>query len=255
MLIAYSLFFVALCLLVGRDSTAKSVVSLSFNIIIMACIVFAIYFGMEEYTATIIGCIAILINSLFYQNGYNVKTKAAFVSVIIILIFMTIMSYVFVRDGNWQGFPRGEYAIRASNGYGTDVDVSMSKLMVCTMMIAVMGAITDTALAITSPLYEVWNRYEDKAAVTAEMLYKSGVSIGRDILSSTINTLVFIFLGESILFFAYFKTDYTWESMINSKLLVQDLGLILISAIGCILVIPTAAIIASKLYISYKQGK
>ena len=69
--------------------------------------------------------------------------------------------------------------------------------------------------------------------------------MGKEIIGTTVNTLVFAYLGESLMLFAYLeKNGYSPEMMLNSKVLFQNIAVMLlgITALsfersgGCLLV-------------------
>jgi uncharacterized membrane protein len=107
------------------------------------------------------------------------------------------------------------------------------------------GAIIDTGLAVTSALYEV---HQNNPDLSKEKLFQSGIGIGKDILSSTVNTLFFIYIAEYLTLFIQFINDYTFLEMINSKQFCQEFIAIALSGIGCILIIPVASVLAAWFY-------
>ncbi|MBQ8998209.1 MAG: YibE/F family protein, partial [Clostridium sp.] len=105
------------------------------------------------------------------------------------------------------------------------------------------GAIMDTAMAITSSLFEF---NEVNSDITIKELIKMGFSVGRDILGTTVNTLFFATIGETMMISILFmKNNYTLESVINSKEFYQNLFSLAISNIGCLLIIPISIFICT----------
>ena len=76
-------------------------------------------------------------------------------------------------------------------------------------------------------------------------LILSGMKIGGSILSSTVNTLFFIFAGEYLILFINFSMYYSLEVMINSREFAEGIINIIISAVGCIAIIPAASCLAA----------
>ena len=108
---------------------------------------------------------------------------------------------------------------------------------------SLLGAIMDTAMAITSSLFEF---NEVKSEITIKELIKMGFNVGRDILGTTVNTLFFATIGETMMISILFmKNNYTFESVINSKEFFQNLFSLAISNIGCLLIIPISIFIGT----------
>ena len=100
------------------------------------------------------------------------------------------------------------------------------------------------SIAISSALYEVHQNNKD---LTKKELFISGMNIGKDILCTTTNTLMFAFLGDFMTLLIWFsKGNYSFFDIMNSKTFVAELIRILFSAIGCILVIPITAYITTN---------
>ena len=86
-----------------------------------------------------------------------------------------------------------------------------------------------------------------RADLKMEEVMESGIQIGREVIGTTVNTLLFAYLGESLLLFAYLKIqDYSIEIILNSKILFQNCVSMIFGAISCVIVIPIAAWLMAK---------
>ena len=238
--------FVILTITVGGDRTAKTSLTTAINGFILVVSVFAIYWGVPIILVTLVASFLVIYCTVFFQNERSVKTEAAFLSIVIVVILLMAFIFLVVYKGNLGGFPvLGEHKIRPSNGYESNFNMNMSMLQVSVILIALTGAIIDTAVAVTSGVYEV---YRNNLHLDYKQLFISGMRIGKEIISSTVNTLFFIFVGEYLVMFVNFSMFYSVETMINSKEFVQGAMTILISAIGCILIIPISSYLSGKMF-------
>lgn len=245
MLIVLVLVLIALILLIGGDRTAKSLITLGFNAVILLCTIFAINIGLNPVISTIISCIIISLITLFYQNEVNIKTKLAFFSVIIVIALLFLVIFRITYISNIQGFPLDQLSIQDSNGYSRNINRNMVYIQISVVLMVFIGAVIDTGLAVTSALYAV---HQNNPHLSKGKLFQSGVGIGRDILSSTINTLFFIYIAEYLTLFIQFVNDFTFVEMINSKQFCQEFISISLSGIGCVLIIPIAALLGAWFY-------
>ena len=116
--------------------------------------------------------------------------------------------------------------------YSTDIHINMLHVAVFVTVFSTLGAVIDTAL------YEVWTH---KNSLTAKELTSSGYQVGKEIIGTTVNTLLFAYLGGSILLFAYVQTQqYNLEIILNSKFLFQDVAIMLSGAIACLFTVPVS---------------
>lgn len=69
----------------------------------------------------------------------------------------------------------------------------MQKVMAAVVLLSTLGAVTDMALTVSTSLYEVKIHKPDMSNTE---LFQSGMQIGKSILGTTVNTLLFAYLGE-----------------------------------------------------------
>ena len=101
------------------------------------------------------------------------------------------------------------------------------------------------SLTLTVSVYEVKNHKPD---ITITEMIKSGMHIGSEVIGTTVNTLLFAYLGESLLLFSYLKMQkYSMELLLNSKILFQNCVSMFFGAIACGLVMPISAILLAKM--------
>ena len=98
---------VVLCLLVGGDRTAKTLMTLSLNAIVLVAVIWAISLGLPPMIVSIAAILIVICITIFYQNEVNDKTRVAFIAVIVIAAVMLALIAVFVYGGPLQGMSFG----------------------------------------------------------------------------------------------------------------------------------------------------
>ena len=127
--------------------------------------------------------------------------------------------------------------------FSYDVKIDFTDIAIAMILISLIGATVDSSIAISSALYEV---HENNRELTRKELFISGMNIGKDILCTTTNTLMFAFLGDFMTLLIWFQNcDYTFLQAVNAKTFAAQIIRILFSAIGCIIVIPITAYITA----------
>src|SRR5699024_8829990 len=107
------------------------------------------------------------------------------------------------------------------------------------IIMSTIGAITDVAISITSPMREIFNHHP---SISRKDLFTSGLNIGRDILGSNTNTLFFAFFGSYMGLLIWFKDmTYSVGEVVNSKVFASEMMIILCAGIGIALIIPIAS--------------
>ena len=229
--------------IIGGERGVISIIALAGNIYILLLSIMFMYYGINPILVTFIGCLIINSITLFYQSGKNAKTYAAFISVLIViaLLFLVILKLGYCSD--ISGFNEIQEKQDSMMELSTDINLNMMKIAVCVIIIGLIGAVMDTAIAVSSTLYEV---YKNNKHLSLSNLLKTGIKIGRGLLATTINTLFFAYISENLLLFDVFGTfNYSFLRIINSKAFYQGFCNIIISAIGCIIIVPINAFIIS----------
>ena len=112
------------------------------------------------------------------------------------------------------------------------------------IVLSTLGAVIDMALTVTTSVYEVKCHKPD---IKMNKLVQSGMKIGKDVIGTTVNTLLFAYLGESLLLFAYLRMqNYSIELLINSKILFQNCISMIFGAISCTMIMPVSAVLIAK---------
>lgn len=227
-----------LMIVIGGGKGARSFISLFLNfIVVMIVVLFMMDPSADPIIVTIVASAVVSCINLFFINEVNSKTITAFIATIITIIILIIFIYFVTNIAMIQGFGEEEFEeIRIFSLY---IGVDFFKIGAAVIIMSTIGAITDVAISITSPMREVFRHHPD---ISRRDLYLSGLSIGRDILGSNTNTLFFAFIGGYMALLIWFKDlKYTFGQIANSKVFGAEMITIFSAGIGIALIVPIAA--------------
>lgn len=231
-----------LMLYIDKKRGLKLFLSLIFNFIILMIIFYFIAFGLNPIVCSLIGCLIISYIILYYVNEKNIKTESSLKSIIIVLIILAVSIFLMTYASRIAGF--GYESYEEINMFSYDVKIDYTNIAIAMILISLIGATVDASIAISSALYEV---YENNKKLDKKELFTSGMNIGKDILCTTTNTLMFAFLGDFMtLLIWFYGGKYSFSEVINAKTFVAEIIRIMFSAIGCIIVIPVTAYITAR---------
>ena len=234
-----AILLLILMLAVGRDRGLQSFFTILMNMMILLGVVYAIALGFPPLPVGMLAGILLTVLILFYQNGNNLKTQVAFGAIAVIQVLLFVIGAGLCMAGHAGGY--SEMKINLGEGLFLEGNVSLSMLQVeiTVILLSLLGAVKDAAVAVTSAVYEV---HRNNPQLPASELFASGIKIGREILATTINTLFFACVGESLLLFHIIcYWGYSFSFILNSKALYQVLLYSGIAGLGCIAVIPLSA--------------
>lgn len=226
---------------VDKKRGLKLFISLIFNFLVLMIIFYFMALGFNPIICSLIGCLIISYIILYFVNGKNKKTISSMKSIIIVLLVLAILIFIMTYISRIAGF--GYESYEEINMFSYDVHIDFTNIAVSMILISLIGATVDTAIAVSSALYEV---YDNNKSLSKKELFLSGMNIGRDVLCTTSNTLLFAFLGDFMTLLIWFSQgNYSFLDIVNAKTFVAEIIRILFSAIGCVLVIPISAYITA----------
>ena len=245
MITVLMLMLLTVLFFVGRAQSEKIVVTLLLNGVILISAVVLMLMGFH---AVLIGWLCILgtsVLTLFYQNGFNLKTIAAFLALLIVVVLLSLVIwFVCVRAGLY-GLDEQSWEEDDVVMLDLHLHINMIRVTYVVIVLGLLGAAKDSAMAVAAGAYEVFQR---RPEMSWYEVFQSGMNIGRDILGVTINTLLFAVIGQSVLLIQmYFDCGYSFSQLMNSKSLVQSAMVVLTGGIGVELSIPITALVLSAL--------
>ncbi|PIC70531.1 YibE/F [Sporosarcina sp. P16b] len=249
-LVWLAVILLVLMIWVGGRSGARSFISLFFN---FGVVFFTMFFMLDSnanpIVITFIACIVIGCISLFYINEVNSKTVLAFISTMITISILLSFIVLVSQKLMIQGF--GEEEEEAIAGMSLYIGVDFVKIGASVIIMSTIGAIMDVAISIASTMHEVFKHSRN---LSKKELFKSGVSIGRDILGTDTNTLFFAFFGGYLALLIWFKDlHYSIGDIVNSKIFSSEMILILCAGLGIALVIPIASWINASFLVRTRE--
>lgn len=249
-LVLLALILFILMIWVGGRKGARSFFALFLN---FGVLLFAIFFMKnpmnDPYIVTLIACTVISYITLFFINEVNSTTKTAFLSTMITIVIVLFFIVVVAERAMIQGF--GEEEVEELSIFSLHIGVDFVKIGASVIIMSTIGAIIDTAMAIASPMREAFHHHPSSSK---KELFTFGISIGRDILGTTTNTLFFAFFGGYLALLIWFKDlSYSVGEIINSKIFSAEMITIFCAGTGVALVIPITAMITAYFLVRTRE--
>lgn len=238
-----------LMVMIGGKKGASSFAALFLNFgVLLLTIIMMNDPNMNPIILTLAACVLISCISLFIISGINIKTVTAFISTmasagVLLFFILTLADAAMI-----QGFSEEE--IEEIGAFSLFVGVDFVKIGVAMIIMSTIGAIIDLSISISSPMKEI---HYHNPGITRKELFTSGLSIGRDILGTSTNTLFFAFFGGYMALLIWFKDlSYSLGEIVNSKVFSSEMIFIGSAGIGVALAIPVTSWITA--YFLTKKG-
>ncbi|MBV7271362.1 YibE/F family protein [Clostridium sp. PL3] len=242
--IAYiTILFMLLILLIGGLKGFRSLASVIINIIIFSIIIQMFLHGFNLMLISIIASILFAILSISIVCGVNKKMISAAIATFAGTFISMLVAVAVIKLNNWNGvhFEEMEFLTHPPE-----------QIFIIEILIGTLGAIMDIAISISSSINEIYDKNPD---IEKNVLINSGREIGKDIMGTMANTLVFAYISGSIpVILLLLRNGYPISFIININLSLEIIRA-LTGSIGIVLSIPIAIYISVMLLKKRRIGE
>lgn len=220
--------------IIGGKTGATAFLSLIFNFGLLFLAVVLISWGFPAMGVSLVIGTIILAFTIFFGEDNELAAKTAYIAALIVMVVLILIIFPVEHWIMAQGFSLEDS--EDLEGMSLTIGVSFVGVAVTEAILSTLGAIAEASIAIAAGLSEI---IEQHPQVTAKRLYIDGISIGKQIIGTTFNTLFFGFFGGFLALFIWFSgLHYSFGSVINNKIFVAEVIMVLFSLMGVILTVP-----------------
>lgn len=250
-----ALLFLAAMALVGRSKGLRGALGLAVAVILVAgVLVPSIYAGRSPAWTTLWVCLVITTVSLLLLNGFGAKTGAAILAAALGLVgavvFYQALSHLLHVTGSH--LEQAEELILISRSTGLQI----GQVLFSGILLSSLGAVMDTTMSVASALYELRQVHPE---IGAGELFRSGMTIGGDMIGTMCQTLVLAFAGSSLatlLVLVSYGTQF--NQFLSSDLAALEVLQSLTGSLSVIFAVPVTAALCCVLFerrVPAKPGK
>jgi uncharacterized membrane protein len=237
-----ALVFVAVVLVFGRTRGALSLAGLAASLAIVAAfMVPAVLEGRSPVTVALTGSFAVMFATIPLAHGLGPKTIAAMLGTAGSLVLTVVLALVFTEVAHLTGLSSEEATLLQAGG----AELSLNGLLVAGMVIAALGVLDDVTISQASVVLAL------RAADPSQRfgaLYRRSLSVGRDHVTATVNTLVLAYVGASLPVLLVFSANgVDLLDALNLELVAKEIVGTLVGSIGLIAAVPLTSVLAALL--------
>jgi uncharacterized membrane protein len=235
--------FAIAVILLGRLRGAAALLGLVVTFLLLLEFVLpAILSGRDPTVVAAFSASAMAYVALYLAHGFGPMTSIALLGTLSSLLLTVLLGSLFVGLANFLVFTSEEaflVTIGAAN-------IDLSGMILAGVIIGALGAIDDMTVTQASAVAEL-------AAASPEMprhaLVRAGLRIGRDHVSSTVNTLFLAYAGASLpLLLLFVLTDQSVLFVANRELVATEIVRTLVGSVGLVASVPITTWLASLCY-------
>ena len=232
--------FAITILVISRWKGLRSLVSLALSLlIIIGYIIPRILAGGDPLWVSIGGSVVLLAVTLYLTYGWNLKTHAAVLSMMIVLLLTGTLAALFVAVTRLTG-SGDENALFLLQLLNTQIN--LRGLLLGGMIIGALGVLDDLVTTQASAVFEL---HQANPSMQPRPLFQAAMRIGQDHVAATVNTLVLAYAGASLpmlLMFSLGRGDYS--TLINFQFVAEEIVRTLVGSLGLVAAVPLTTLIA-----------
>jgi len=235
-----TLIFAIAIVLISQWKGIRAMLSMAFSLyIIIGYIIPRILNGDDPLTVSIIGSAILLGVSLYLTYGWTLKTHAAVISMVFVLLITGALAGLFVVFAklNGSGDENVMFLMQLS-----ETPISLRGLFLGGLIIGALGVLDDL---VTTQAAAVFELHHANPNLGFRGLYSSAMRIGQDHVAATVNTLVLAYAGASLpmlLMFSLGRGDYGY--IINFSFIAEEIVRTLVGSLGLIAAVPLTTVVA-----------
>jgi uncharacterized membrane protein len=235
----------ALCVVVlGRWQGVRSLVGLGLSLLVVVLfIVPAILDGGPPLLIALVGGLAVMLATVPLTHGLGAKSLAAILGAVVSIVLTALLAVLFVGLANITGFASDEAALlRSTPGRES---LSLEGLVLAGMLVGALGVLDDVTVSQASTVLAL--RRADPHQ-SARRLFSEAMTVGRDHLGATVNTLVLAYVGAALPVLLIFANQQTsFGAAFNREDVSEEVIAMCVGSIGLIAAVPLTTLLATAL--------
>jgi uncharacterized membrane protein len=234
--------FVIIVLIFGRLRGGLSLVGLAVSLlIVVGFIVPAILDGRPPLLVAVVGAFAVMLATITLAHGIGPKGVAALLGTAAALALTVALAAAFTTLASITG-QSSEESLLLQVG---ETSLSLEGLVRAGMVIGALGVLDDVTVSQASAVMALRRA---NPAQTARELYRGALTVGRDHVAATVNTLVLAYAGASLPVLLLFSVgDTPFGEAVNNEAVAANIVATLVGSIGLIAAVPVTTALAALL--------
>lgn len=235
------IIFVASVLIISSWKGLFSLLSMVVSFLIIFFFILPnLYQGANPFLIVSLGIIMIIPTTFYMAHGFNRKTTTAIVGTIISLFVAVFLSLIFINFAKLSGSTSEESGFLLTLKPGV---FNFRAILLSGIIIGVLGVIDDITIsqaAIVAQLKTIDSKNKK--------IFSQAMNIGKDHISSMINTLVLVYAGASLpLLLLFIDSNVPLNQLISFEPIAEEIIRTLIGSIALVIAVPITTFIATKL--------
>ena len=241
---ALGLFF-GLAVLFSHRRGLASIIGLGITALVLArFIVPAIVGGSNPLVVSLVGPLFIALTSIYLAHGLSLRTSVAVGSTIVTLVLAWGLAIAFVSLASLFGMGSEESLYLQ---LAPIEQLNLRGLLLGGIILGALGVLDDITTAQAAAVDEL---RKANPSLTVRDLYRRGLSIGNEHITSLVNTLFLAYAGASLplfILFTIYNNAPAWVT-VNSEFVAEEVVRTLVGSTALVLAVPITTLAAAIVF-------
>jgi uncharacterized membrane protein len=233
------LFAVAV-LILGRWQGLRALIALGITGVVLVAFAFpSILDGHDPTAVALVAAVVIAVAALYLTHGVDDMTTVALLGTFGALAVTGVLAVVFTHLAHFTGFgSEDSYYLQYASA-----KIDVRGLVLAGIIIGSLGVLDDVTVTQASA---VWQLRAANPSYGPRRLYAAAVTIGRDHIASTVNTLVLAYAGASLpLLLVFAQAGRSLSEVAVGELVAVEIVRTLVGSIGLVAAVPLTTALAA----------
>jgi len=240
-----TVLFVGAVIGFGRLQGTRALVGLAVTaVVVVGFLVPTVLDGASPVATALTASLGIMITTLYLSHGVSPKTTAAAVGTAAALLLTGLLAALFVGASNITGMSSEEARLANLEAGG----LSLRGLLLAGIILGGLGVLDDVTVSQSSTVFALYRADPD---TTFGALTRRALTVGRDHIAATVNTLFLAYAGASLPLLILFATGIDpLGTVLTSEIVAVEVVRTLVGSIGLIAAVPLTTALAAALALS-----
>ncbi len=243
-----AVLFVVAVVALGRWRGVGALVGLAVSIAVLVAFVLpALLEGSNPVLVAIVGASVIAFASLYLAHGFGSATNVALLSTLAALALTGVLAWLFIEVTSLTGLSDENALLLDTLG----VHLDPRGLLLAGVVIGSLGVLDDVTVTQVSAVGEL---HRARPESSFGELYRSALVIGRDHISSTVNTLFLAYAGAALpLLLLFSEVRQAIATTAMREQVAVEIVRTLVGSIGLVASVPIATGLAAAVLMSRSE--
>lgn len=238
----FFMIFIGSILVLARRKGFRSLGSLGLSLVLLFLgLIPLLLAGFDPIWITILFGLFVLFLSIFVTHGFNYQSLVSFLgSVFSILLAIILIAFV-TKIANLTGLINDEIQFLS---FELENSINLVRLVSASIIIGILGVLDDVTVTQVAVVRELSTTNTNR-----KNIFKKALRVGRDHISSLVNTLVFAYVGATLPMIMYVSfLEIPFFVLISQEFIFIEIIRSLIGAISLTLAVPLTTWMATYVF-------